>query len=272
MPFARANDIDLYYVECGNGLPCLVMHGGMGMDHTQLHPWLDSLGDVLHLVYYDHRGNGRSSRPPIETLTYEQYAADANALREHLGFEKAAVIGHSAGGLVALKYAILYPRYLSHLILVDTFPTWDYSEEIRENRERKGVTPEMRAVLDGPEPSTNEEFGRMVRTFGPLYFYKHDAKLADELMDKVILNLEAGKRDEKLWKTYNVVPRLGEIQAPTLILVGRDDFICPPSQAERMHKGIPKSELVVFEMSGHFPYAEEPDAFFSTVRRWIGAR
>lgn len=91
-------------------------------------------------------------------------------------------------------------------------------------------------------------------------------------MDKVILNLEAGKRDEELWKTYNVVPRLGEIQAPTLILVGRDDFTCPPSQAERMHKGIPKSELVVFEMSGHFPYAEEPDAFFSTVRRWIGAR
>jgi len=272
MPLARVNDTELYYIEHGKGLPCLVMHGGMGFDHTYLHPWLDPLGDVLHLVYYDHRGNGRSGRPPIETLTYEQYAADANALREHLGFEKVAVIGHSAGGFVALKYAILYPQYLSHLILVDTAPARYNDEEVKENIERKGVTPEMRAALDGPEPSTIEEVQRMSRILGSLCFYKYDAKLADEVFGKMIRSLEAGKRDEELLKTYNVVPHLSKIQAPTLILVGRDDFICPPSQAERMYKGIPKSELVIFERSGHNPYVKEPDAFFSTVRRWIRKR
>jgi proline iminopeptidase len=245
------------------------MHGGMGMDHTYLHPWLDPLGDVLHLVYYDHRGNGRSGRPPIETLTFEQYAADADALREHLGFSKVAVLGQSAGGFIALKYAILYPQYLSHLILVDTAPAWDYGEEIKRNRERKGMTPEMRAALDEPEPSTIEEMERMNRIFGPLYFHDYDAKLEEELFGKVILNLEASKRYHESLRTYNVVPHLGEINAPTLILVGRDDIICPLSQAERMHKAIPESELVVFEKSGHLPYAEEPDAFFSTVRKWI---
>jgi pimeloyl-ACP methyl ester carboxylesterase len=64
MPVAYLNGTELFYVEVGEGTPCLVMHGGLGFDHTWLHPWLDPLGDVMHLVYYDHRGNGRSGRPP----------------------------------------------------------------------------------------------------------------------------------------------------------------------------------------------------------------
>src|SRR5215213_7388955 len=68
MPVAHLNDTELFYVEVGEGLPCLVMHGGLGADHSALHPWLDPLGDVMRLVYYDHRGNGRSGRPPSETI------------------------------------------------------------------------------------------------------------------------------------------------------------------------------------------------------------
>ena len=62
--FAHLNGTELFYVEVVEGTPCLVMHGGLGFDHTCLHPWLDPMGDVMHLVYYDHRGNGRSDRPP----------------------------------------------------------------------------------------------------------------------------------------------------------------------------------------------------------------
>jgi pimeloyl-ACP methyl ester carboxylesterase len=64
MAVAHLNGTQLFYVEAGQGrVPCLVMHGGLGGDHTCLHPWLDPLGDVMHLLYYDHRGNGRSGRP-----------------------------------------------------------------------------------------------------------------------------------------------------------------------------------------------------------------
>jgi proline iminopeptidase len=62
---------------------------------------------------------------------------------------------------------------------------------------------------------------------------------------------------------------LGEIRAPTLVLVGREDIIGPPSHAKIMHEGIPDSELVVFEQSGHFVYVEEAEAFFETVRGWL---
>jgi pimeloyl-ACP methyl ester carboxylesterase len=76
MALARLDDVELFYTGVGAGLPCLVMHGGPGVDHTCFRPWLDRLGDVLRLVYYDHRGNGRSSRTPPETFTLAQLAAD----------------------------------------------------------------------------------------------------------------------------------------------------------------------------------------------------
>ena len=264
---APVNDTDLYYVRVGEGLPCLVMHGGFGVDHTLLHPWLDPLGDVLHLVYYDHRCNGRSGRPPIETFTYDQLVDDANELRKYLGFEKIVVIGHSIGGCVALKYALRYPEYLSHLTLIDTAPAWDYNEEILANVERKG-TKEMIVAWNTPI-TTNEEYACFGEVAGPLYWHKFDAELHKRLGSKIVHNVEALNAEGVSVKNYNVVPRLGEIETPTLILVGKDDFICPPSQAERMHKNIPNSEIVIFEQSGHTPYIEESDAFFATVRRWL---
>ena len=80
MPIVQLNGTDLFYLPpVGQGTPCLVMHGGLGFDHTYLHPWLDPLGDIFDLIYYDHRGNGRSGRPPLDTLTLSQFAADADA-------------------------------------------------------------------------------------------------------------------------------------------------------------------------------------------------
>ena len=95
VPVIRLNATEVFYSEVGEGIPCLVMHGGLGFDHTYMRPWLDPLGDVMRLVYYDHRCNGRSGRPPLETLTFERLCAGADALRERLGFEEGAVMSHS---------------------------------------------------------------------------------------------------------------------------------------------------------------------------------
>jgi proline iminopeptidase len=57
--------------------------------------------------------------------------------------------------------------------------------------------------------------------------------------------------------------------APRLIVVGKDDFVYPPSQAKIMHEGIPNSELVVLEESGHLAHVEEPEAFFEAVKGWV---
>jgi proline iminopeptidase len=269
MPTVHLNGTDLFYLGVGQGTPCLVMHGGLGLDHTYLHPWLDPLGDMFHLIYYDHRGNGRSGVPPFETLTLEQFAADADALSSHLGFEQVAVLGHSVGGFIALTFALHYPERISHLILMDTAPAFDYIEQIMANAQRKGATERMMAALQAPSPADDEAFKRMLFTLMPLYFYEFDAALAGRLMANTVVSAFAAASNDVFMPTYSVISQLGQIQAPTLILVGRDDFICPPSQVEIMHQGIPHSELVVFEHSGHFPHAEEPDVFFSAVKSWF---
>ncbi|HEV7234660.1 MAG TPA: alpha/beta hydrolase, partial [Ktedonobacteraceae bacterium] len=74
----------------------------------------------------------------------------------------------------------------------------------------------------------------------------------------------------KLLPTFNVLARLSEITVPTLVMVGKDDWITPPTQAaERLHAGLPNSQLVRFENSGHFPFIEENEKFVATVRDWI---
>jgi proline iminopeptidase len=268
MAVAQVNGTDLFYTTVGHGIPCLVMHGGLGVDHSQFREWLDPLGDVLHLVYYDHRGNGRSGRPPIDTLTHDQLVADADGLRAHLGFEQIAVLGHSYGGCLALLYALRFPQHVSHLVLVGTTAAWDYFDELAADLQQRAVSHEVQAALLDL-PATNEEMARNQLAIAPVAFHHANVQLAPRVLGKTLWNAAANVRSRQLAGSYNVVARLGEISAPTLILTGCEDFFCPPSQAERMRRGIAGAEAVIFERSGHYPFAEESAAFQGTIRAWL---
>jgi proline iminopeptidase len=269
MPFAHVNDTELFHLEVGKGLPCLVMHGGLGVDHSQFREGLDPLGDVLRLVYYDHRGNGRSGRPPIETLTLGQLAADADALRAHLGLEKVAVLGHSYGGCVALQYALRYPRRLSRLFLVGTTAAWDYTDQIIAELQRRAASAEVLTAFLGVAVD-DAEFARGQKLVAAtLGFHAFDPERAERLFSSTVWSAGACARSRQLMADCDVVSRLGEIEAPTLILAGRHDLFCPPSQAVRMHRGIRGSEMVVFERSGHYPFVEEAEVFRAAIRGWL---
>lgn len=268
MPIAQLNCTELFYVEVGSGLPCLVMHGGLGVDHTQFRTWLDPLYDTLRLIYYDHRGNGRSGRPPIETLTHDQLCADADALRTYLGVERVAVMGHSCGGCLALEYALRYPECASQLILVGTTAAWDYMDELGAELARRAVGPEVVEALV-QLPTTDTDVERNLKAQARLSFHPSNQHLASIMFADTIWSAAANARSSALGATFNIVDRPGGIAAPALILVGRDDFYCPPKQAERMRRRLPYAKTVAFERSGHYPFAEEPDAFRTTIRRWL---
>src|SRR5512135_3899899 len=119
MTHMQIRDVSLFVKVIGQGYPLLLMHGGPGLDHTSLLA-LQPLADQFTLVFYDHRCNGRSDGPEVTSMTWENLTADAEALRQTLGFEKWAVFGHSFGGNVALEYAFRYPQSLSRLVLMDT--------------------------------------------------------------------------------------------------------------------------------------------------------
>ncbi|MHB8576037.1 MAG: alpha/beta fold hydrolase [Dehalococcoidia bacterium] len=270
MPLALINGSEICFEQTGVGPPCLIMHGGLGMDLTYLHPALDPLGDTLQLTYYDHRGNGRSGRPPVETLVFYRFSADADALCERLGLDRVIVLGHSYGSFIALDFALRYPERVSRLILSNAAPAFDYGPEVLAIAQRKGATRQMLEALAVGAVADDERMAELFRVIAPLYFHSWNEQTALRLFQDTHWSAAAGARGEELLQTYDLSGRLGEIEAPTLILAGRDDFITPVSQAERLRARIRDSRLVIFERSGHFPFVEEPDTYFAAIRDWLG--
>ena len=106
----------------------------------------------------------------------------------------------------------------------------------------------------------------MAATLG---LHAFDPARAQRLFSETVWSPAANARSRELMAGCDVVSRLGEIDVPTLVLSGRHDFFCPPSQAERLRRGIRASEAVIFEQSGHYPFVEEAEAFRQAVRGWL---
>ena len=268
------DDQTLFGVREGSGVPMIVLHGGMGWDHTYLRPWLSALGDRLELIFVDLRGNGRSPVPADwGEVSHATWVDDIEQLRTRLGHERILLFGHSYGGHLALEYALRCPEHLRGLILCATTPALDYPEVIVANAQTRG-TPEqvetLTRTLSAPLPD-DEAFRDTMETLLPLYFHDPHSDLAETIFDQVTSRAAAFNHAVfKCLPGYNVQDRLKEIATPTLVLGGRDDWITPPAQAaERLHAGLPNSELVIFSNSGHFPFAEEPTAFERAVRNWL---
>ena len=274
MTITEINDTELFYTRIGSGTPFLVMHGGLGFDHSYFRPELDLLGESIELIYYDHRGNGRSGRPPISSITFEQLADDAEELRKVLGYDRIGVIGHSFGGFVALKYAIKYPENLSFLIPMNIYPAFDrtHTKAFVKGLQAKNPSPELMKTFNSPPARTIEEFRINYRILNYLYVYDYKSEIKkrfEKMFDKMILNLELSAITNKLITKFNVLSDLNKISTPTLVVGGSGDGIIPASQVQRLHNNIPNSDIHIFEKSGHYPFFEEPEAFIKVILDWV---
>ena len=268
MAHAQINGTEVFYRSVGKGWPCFILHGGLGLDHTYLHPWLDPLGDQLQLIYYDQRGNGRSSRPPLETLTFEQFCADVEALRIHLRYDRIALLGHSYGGFIALEYALRYPERVSHLILVDTVAALNSDDDIQANLQRINPPPEILAAL-AAEPTTDTELQQVLQTIAPLYFHTFDAARAQAAFQHVVWSVTANSRGFEIMSGFNMLPHLTGIHVPTLCIVGDTDFLALVPHVQTLAQGLPHAEMVVIEHCGHLPFIERPTVFLQAVAIWL---
>lgn len=267
MPTAAVGGTTLYYEELGHGPPCLVMHGGLGVDHTCFRPALDRLGARLRLVYYDHRGNGRSGRPPPETLTMEQLADDADALATYVGAHRVMVLAHSYGTFVAQELALRHPDRVAGLVLIGATPGQLGASESPDDEHGPPPPPELQALLRA-SPATDEEYAVIVRAIAPFYVHRIEPAALEPVLSKTILSAGAMRRSMEVLAGWSAVDRLGAVASPVVLLVGRHDVFCSPPQSERIARRVPEAELVVFEESGHFPWLEEPD-FFAVVSTWL---
>ena len=270
-------DVSLFVEVVGEGPPLVLMHGGPGLDHHTLHNFR-GLADQLTLVFYDHRCNGRSETAPVTSMTWDNLTADADALRHHLGFERWSVLGHSFGGNVALEYTLRYPSRVSRLVLIDTGADsrWplENAARVAEQRSHSVRKAELVRRWFNGRIEPKEMFPILLR-IGDLY--SSHPSLWDQLHDLAAGEWRIRPRVEPmifagqhLLPGWNVMTRLGEIEAPTLVIGGVDDFIYPPESQREMAGAIRNSRLSLIEGAGHNPYAEQPARVLAEVRRFLG--
>jgi len=268
-------DVSLFVKVIGQGYPLLLMHGGPGLDHTTLLA-LEPLADQFTLIFYDHRCNGHSEGAEVSSLTFENLTADADALRQTLGFDKWAVLGHSFGGNVALEYALRYPQNLTHLILMDTggdqwWVQWNAPEILSKRGFSASAVQAARRFYNGQ--LTPGEFLPTIMKFMSAYFYRINLLgMAREMV--------AGPRTKyrpetlifgyrRLLDGWTVMDRLSEIQVPTLVLAGRHDFLFPPEHQAALATGIPNARLEIVECAGHNPHVERSAEVINAVKHFM---
>lgn len=272
--FVTVNGARLRVDVQGEGPTIIAHHGAPGLGtHATPKRAFAPLADAYRVVTFDARGSGESDAVP--PYTHAQWVADVDALREHFGLETFVMKGGSYGGYVALEYALAHPERVSHLILRDTSASRRFEAMARANAlaraaEFPDITEELLDMLFEGRVPDDETMRRAYATIAPLYDANTSPEKAAERVASAVFRADTHNQAfAGNLPNYDLTGRLHEIRVPTLIVVGRHDWITPVAASEEIAAGIPNSELVIFEHSGHSPQLEENEKFVATVRDFL---
>jgi len=270
-------DTRLHVVERGNGYPLIILHGGPGLDHHMFGDYLDPLADEFRLILVDQRAQGLSEMCLEESWSLKQMAKDVVSLARAMGLNQYAVLGHSYGAFVALQNAVDFPGFAAQTIVSSGLPSSKYLEAVWRNLDkfepvelRKQVTKswEREKVVQ-----TREEVDALLHDQFPFQFgdpldpriAEFEQKTAGGVNSPVVLRFFANAD----YGGIEVEQKLGAVTQPVLVLAGRGDRTCVIEGAEAMAQGLPNSELIIFENSGHMTYVEENEKYLKVVRDFL---
>jgi proline iminopeptidase len=252
----------------------MVIHGGPGGDHSGFKPGFAPLAARMQLIYFDHRGQGRSAVADPETYTLDENVEDMEALRRHLGLGPIVSIGTSYGGMVAMAHAARHPDAVSRLVLIVTAAHSGFIARAQAILRERG-TPEQQAVCEKLWAGGFQSVAEMRRYYavmGPMYARSYNAGEGEAARARTIYSPDALNRafgPDGFLRTFDLRGELPRIRAPTLVLTGRHDWICPPEFSEEIARLIPRAELLVFESSSHSIRGDEPEAMADAILRFV---
>lgn len=268
--------VSLNVVEVGNGHPMILLHGGPGLDHHELHPWLDGLaGAGLRLIYVDMRGQGASERVDPTSLTIKVFSQDVDRLARALGLDDYVLYGHSFGAIVALSHA-LERGTAGHYVIssgaasaealmadvereIERFEPAAMREQITRSWAAEptvSTVAEARDIWASQLPFHFWEMGDAYRVFTE----KDETVHAPEVLAHFASNGYGG---------FEWVDHLRWISRPMLLLTGRFDRTCTLARSEEIAAEVAGSRLVVIEKAAHMTHIEQPKAVMDAIRIWL---
>jgi 3-oxoadipate enol-lactonase len=261
MPIVNTGRFDINYIEEGDGEPVVLIHGLAG-DHTAWLPQVAALKDRYRVIAFDNPGSGDSSLVSEPAGTAD--LADATlGLMDQLGIDAAQIIGRSMGGAVAQHMALKAPDRVRSMAFAASFARLDpLGAQVIAN---------LQQLLEW-RPSWAEWAPHAVYLFVAPSFFNSNP----ELIEKITALVSGEDRDMVSYSNlatacleHDVLERLGEIQAPTLVMGGRYDPICSMTAQNWMMEKLPNAEFTLFEESSHFFLMEEAAKAMSTIETWL---
>jgi 3-oxoadipate enol-lactonase len=261
MPFAAINGLNLYYERAGAGPRLLFISGSGGDLRAQPNVFASPLAKAFDLLAYDQRGLGRTDKPDV-AYSMADYADDAAALLDHVGWDNALVVGVSFGGMVAQELVLRHPSRVKRLVLACTspggaggasYPFHDIEHLTGDARARHMISisdTRRDAAWAAAHP---EEYERFV-----------ELAAADPFADEPGRTV-GYRRQLEARAGLDTWDRLASIACPVMIAAGRYDGIALPATQNRMAARIPGAELNWFE-GGHMFFIQDRAAYPAMIK------
>lgn len=254
MPFAELGEHRVYFEEHGAGDPLLLVNG-LGADHTTWGLQTEYFAAHYRVVVLDNPGVGQTEGPrgPYTTELFADVAAE---LLGHLGIERAHVIGASMGGAIAQQVALLHPELVRSLTL---HCTWGSADNY--------LVALMRSWQTSARTLPLIDLCRQIWLFVFTVWHYNDRPEAMAELERQVLEAPHPQSPEAFCDqaeaciAHDVLDRLGEITAPTLITVGDRDILTPAHHTYAIKDRMPHARVRVWQKMGHAPFWEIPDEF-----------
>jgi len=245
---SRVRHPQFRWLERGEGEPVVLLHGLLGhMDHWDA--TLDALAPTARLLAPELP----LFEPTFHDLSLAAFAGYLRGFLDALEIPRAVVGGNSLGGHIALELALRNPERISGLVLTGSSGLFErsFTHGVPHRPTRAYVRERMEEIFYDAGHVTDTWVENVQRTVTVRSSALRILKVA------------------RAARTRNVEALLPTVQAPTLLIWGKDDRITPVDVAARFHALIPRAELVLLPSCGHAPMLEQPEAFNSVLRHWL---
>ncbi|MGD2271727.1 MAG: alpha/beta hydrolase [Desulfobacterales bacterium] len=275
MPYVEVENGKLYYTVNGSGPPLVLLHSAWA-SHEWWNRQIPVLAEKYRSYVLDIRGHGKST-PLEKKYSVAGFAKDLKTFLSTLSIEKTVLIGWSLGGIISMQYCIHNPLQVDALILIAT------QGHKNPRLKRQIIVYYIQALLqlltDFTQPRKYDRNSRKFASQSNKWLERQvssalSSTASKEVLDWIVADITDNPR-KHFWEVIGSVwnwtagEELKHIEVPTLILVGDQDRLTPPSLSHRLHGSIPNSKLVIVKAASHYLVLEHPDRVNSEILTFL---